>query len=277
MMEPAAEGQNGGPERDPTHELTEALSGLQKALAALPKREGDGTDGPPSAKETLSALPYLAAIVATLGVLFNFGYFWGDLNLFTLLTYRDHLETIVWLAAPVLFMVVIMSLVANWKYFGIVLFLPVFLAIMVAIGPSTYPAGPAEIRILNLLKGWFSLLGVAALTVVILTNIDRCSSGANKDRLFWRQMISLACLFLAILVILLGNSWFHQQLYSQEFGAEVVTSAKESKDEQTIHTRVLRIADEGWFLVRQDDPNQLTFLRKDAIKSLSEKVVPAAQ
>jgi hypothetical protein len=277
MMQPAAEAQNGGGERDRTHELTKALSGLQKALAALPKHEGDGTDNPSAANETPSALPYLAAIAAGLGVLFNFGYFWVDLNLFTLLTYRDHLETIVWLAAPVLFFVGIVSLFANWKYFGVVVVLPVLLAIMAAIGPSAYPAAPGDIRILNLLKGWFSLLGVAALTVVIATNIDRCSSGTNDDRLFWRQMVAIACLFLATLVILLGNSWFHQQLYSQEFATEVVTSAKESKDEQTIHTRVLRIADEGWFLVRQDDPNQLTFLRKDAIKSLSEKVVPAAQ
>jgi MFS family permease len=129
---------------------------------------------------------------------------------------RDHLTTIVWFALPVLTLALFISPFAKWQYFAVLVFLPTFLAIITSIAPSAYPAEPAEMRVLNSLKGLFSLGGIAALLIAILSKMEHFWKEGDDDSPLWRGVVVVSSIFLFILVILLGNSWYHAQLYSRE-------------------------------------------------------------
>lgn len=228
--------------------------------------------------ETPKLLSAIAGVALAVGAIYNFGYFSSlGLNFFTLLTYKDHLTTLVFFAAPCLFLALLFY---GWRrknskvdYFAVGWIGMVF-ALWAEKGEiASFPK-------LEAIAAWFmgfsSFFLTAYLIAVIfdfVTSGDLKKSGSNAQR-----FIGLAVIGLGIFVFIFGNYRYHTDISGSQFETEVVFDSGKKADDATSAVDALqpahlvRVIDEGVFLILNSAPDRVIFLKKDSLKMLAQKV-----
>jgi len=220
-----------------------------------------------------SQLAVIASVVSAFGAtafltgaLYNFGYFYSmDLNWLTYLSYKDHIATIVFFAGPVLVLAAVFYFCRRWKYLDRVA--RVLMVCAFALWwPETqmlFGGSSASRQIIVLLKYWSSFLVVGYLisaTLRLIVNLNQKTTG----------VLGLAIIGLTIFIILYGNSSFQLDAARTNFETEITTAQADHSEQ--VH--VLRSIDEGVFLIKQESPDEIVFVKKDEIKTQIKKLNP---
>jgi hypothetical protein len=221
---------------------------------------------------TLAAVA--GAIAVAIGVLCNFGFFLAlDLKLFPLLTYKDHLETLIFFVP----WVSLLMLIWKWQRDRpgrrkLVDAIGVVLAAVTAIGWLQRGELVAFPRVLSYLEGGLGFLAAllvlsycAAVLIGVLLQ-EELSSTARA------QALALPCLGILVFVLVLGNAWGHMSMHGSQFPYRVTLAGEGGSTDQTHPARLVRAIDAGYLLVFQDEPQQLTYARSESGRMISETV-----
>jgi hypothetical protein len=229
-------------------------------------------------------LPKLASILAgigfTIGLLYNLGFFLAlDVRLFPLLTYKDHLETLV-LFAPIAVVPILLCLSLRRN--------PVRRRQM-TIGAGGLAAAAVgawterdEIAGSPALYGFaLAAVGLAAFLLVVYCAaviLDRglelnapAANEAGRDDAI--RAMSFAILGLLVFVTLLGGAAAHGAMQGAQFNTQVAFTG-EGAAAVTRPARLVRVIDNGLLVVFRDAPGQIAYVRNESVRNLSEPARP---
>jgi hypothetical protein len=236
-------------------------------------------------------LPKLAGLVTggafVMGLLINFGYFASlNLDLFPLLSYKDHLEVLIFfapfIALPTGVALSIRKKLSRRLVATAVAMIATILVISLAMmrRPLLDSQRVSDTAIMLLLVlfstftlGYFTavLAGYVWDAFVPATETVRPPAVAKSSMSAWtEQTIAVICMtFMAI--VLGGASGRFQSIWSN-FDTEITRSGESAAQLDRQNARVVRAIDAGLLLVFQNTPDRLTFVRYEAIKSMSRPV-----
>jgi hypothetical protein len=231
-------------------------------------------------KDDIDTTKLFAAVGATalyIGLLFDFGYFWAlDLNYFTLLSYKDHLAALALFAVPCLFLAFLFAgfrIRSKSQRFDFAMCC--WIALVFIIWTATAPLiAPVLSPVFTNFAFWFKGLSlpflIAYLTALILGFfITPKGSKERKDAEAW---IGLVVIGLAVLIMMFGSFWYRAAARGSQFETEVTLTADGKTESRPQNAYIVRVLDGGIFMILQDAPDRVVFVKKDAIVMLSKKV-----
>ena len=237
-------------------------------------------NGLQSTKDDMNSTKFFSAVGATalyIGVLFDVGYFWGfDLNFFTFLSYKDHVAALIFFALPCLLFAILFAgfriRSQNHKFdtvmcFWIGLVLIAWTVTGSLIAPFLPPAFPN-------FAFWFkgaSLPFLIAYLTALIMGFFMCPEG-SKERRDAQAWIGLVFLGLALMIMMFGGFCYRAMVSGSQFETEVTLAldGKIASRPQSAH--IVRAIDNGIFMVLQDAPDHVVFVKKDAVVMMSKKV-----
>jgi hypothetical protein len=214
-------------------------------------------------------------IAFAIGVLYNVGYFMAlDLQMFPLLSYKDHLETLV--------------------FFVPISLVPIFLCMGLRAKASR--ARQASIAAGGLAAGtliaWLErdeiigspTLSAVVVSVVALTSfllvaycaavmVEKLLAPGALDAARVQAMV-YAGLGVMVFVTLFGNVRGHLDARGTRFETAIVLAGENGSKTETRSARVVRAIDGGLLLVFQDAPNQLAYVRYESVRTIAEPLRP---
>jgi hypothetical protein len=201
-------------------------------------------------RSTFAGILTSAALAA--GILFNLGWFWAvDLNLFPLLSYKDHLETLV------LFVPTVGVILLIWKYNldqpgrrALIEKLGLFIAAVTAccwISADGMVGIPALLPVIGGIEFFGALLTVSYCSARILT-------------LLLAEDLSVEARTQAMVMPSLG--FFLFVAFPPEAGAPAEVQP----------AKLLRALDAGLLVVFESEPQKVSFVRYESIRRLSENL-----
>ena len=211
-------------------------------------------------------------IAFVIGVLYNFGYLLSlDLNFFTFLSYKDHLTVLVFFAAPCLAMAFFFAVYRRKipKLDLAAAFLAIGTVSTLTIRGETNGL-PALDTFFFWFRGLSSLLLIPYLSAVIVAFFARddwSEQSAGKQ-----GVIGLSIIGLMVFIVMFGNFRGHTDAGGGEFGVEVTIASDDKTASTPRPAHLVRAIDDGFFLVLQDAPDRVAFVRKDGVKMLSKKM-----
>jgi hypothetical protein len=222
--------------------------------------------------DTTKTASVAVGIAFVIGVLYNFGYFVSlDLNFFTFLSYKDHLTVLVFFAAPSLVMAFFFA--AYRRKYPRLDQAAAFLAI-ISIVTWTVRDEAAGLPTVNAFFFWFrgisSLFLIPYLTAVIVeffTGDDLSKQSTGKH-----GVLGLSIIGLMIFIVMFGNFRGHTDVRGDQFGVDVTLASDDKTPTPARPARLVRAIDDGFFLIFQDAPDRIAFVRKEGVKMLSRKV-----
>jgi hypothetical protein len=231
------------------------------------------------AKETLMDVAKSAGIFTgiafAIGVLYNVGYFTAlDLQMFPLLSYKDHLETLV--------------------FFVPIAIVPIFLCL--GLRAKAARARQANIAAGGLAAGtliaWLErdeiagspTLSALVVSVVALTSfllvaycaaviVQKLLEPGALDTARVQAMV-YAGLGVLVFVTLFGNVRGHLDARGTRFDAQVVLAGENGSKTEIRPARMVRAIDSGLLLVFQDAPSQLAYVRYESVRTIAEPLRP---
>lgn len=233
------------------------------------------SEGGQPLKSGMDATKFFSAVGAValyIGLLFDFGYFWGfDLNFFMLLSYKDHLAVLAFFAVPCLFVAFLFAafrLKTQKVDFVMCCWIGLLFLVLSATGPITAPyVYPTLIHAAFWFKGLSYFLLISYLTAVMLDPFY-----SPEDRRAPQGGIGMAWVGFVLLIWMFGNFFYRAQVTVNQFETEV-TFAPEGKTEgRPQPAPLVRAIDNGFFMVLPDAPDRVVFVKKDAVIMLSIKV-----
>lgn len=207
-----------------------------------------------------------------IGVLYNFGYFLAlDLHWFTLLTYKDHLETLVFFGPFVL--------AAAFYFLGErrtprrrrVLTLAIGTAGALACGiwivRAQWGLSPEGLILLSWAMTGLSFLVVAYATAVMFDKALDTTEPIQGSR---ATAVTPPALALLVFLMLLGNARAHLATGAPDFDMQV--TMKPDKDEKATPraAEIVRIIDNGLLIILADAPDRLVYVRNEEVKAIGE-------
>jgi hypothetical protein len=237
-----------------------------------------------------------------LGLLINFGYFVSlDWDLFPLLSYKDHLEVLVFvvplLAVPMVGAIYIRSNVVRRTLSSVLAFFGTSLVLCLLLSRNLI----LESHVLSdftvsLLLGTSSGLLMAFFIVVLAMHLwdsiapagevarpegavpteaaPKPQSATKQGLTAWSEKtISAVCL--GLMAIVLGGASGELQTLWTNFDVEIIRAAENGAQPPARRARLVRAIDAGLLLVFQDQSERLVFVRYESIKSLSASMRPA--
>jgi len=220
--------------------------------------------------DTTKMASVAVGIAFVIGVLYNFGYFVSlDLNFFTFLSYKDHLTVLVFFAAPSLVMAFFFAAYRRKQPW-----LDQVAAFLAIITVSTWVVRDEAggLPTLNAFFFWFrglsSLFLIPYLTAVIVEFVasDDWSKAGKQG------VLGLSIIGLMIFIVMFGNFRGHTDVRGDQFGVEVTLASDDKTPSPPRPARLVRAIDDGFFLIFQDAPDRIAFVRKEGVRTLSKKV-----
>jgi Ca2+/Na+ antiporter len=231
--------------------------------------------------DTAKLFSAVAGTALCIGLLFDAGYFLSfDINYFMLLSYKDHLSVLALFAVPCLFVAFLFLVVRTGRpnqsksaseshkfdiAMGCWIALVLFLSVM-PLTTSSFPF-PAVIKFAFWFKGLSSFFLLAYLTAAIL--------GAFLTRKGSDQVgvgLGLAFFSLPCMILIFGGYVYRASVINRQFDTEVTLApdGKTAGRPQSAH--IVRAIDRGFFLVLQDAPDRVIFVKSDSVVMLSKNV-----
>jgi hypothetical protein len=135
-------------------------------------------------------------------------------------------------------------------------------------------AGVAGLPRLNAFLFWFR--GISSLFLIpylIAVIIEFFSSDAQAQQDSRKQRgMGLSIAGLVIFLIMFGNFSGHVAVRAWQFEVEVKLATDDKTASLPRPAHLVRAIDDGFFLIFQDAPDRIAFVRKDAVNMLSRKV-----
>jgi hypothetical protein len=222
--------------------------------------------------DTTKVASVSVGIAFVIGVLYNFGYFASlDLNFFTFLSYKDHLTVLVFFAAPCLVMALLFGAYRRKipKLDQAAAFLAV-IAIAVWVGRVETAGLPSVNAFFFWFRGISSLFLIPYLSAVIVEFF--ASDDWSKQSAGKQGVIGLSIMGLMVFIVMFGNFRGHTDVGGGQFGVEVTLTSDDKTPSLPRPARLVRAIDDGFFLILQDAPDRIAFVRKDGVRMLSKKV-----
>jgi hypothetical protein len=213
-------------------------------------------------------------IAFVIGVLYDVGYFTAlDLQLFPLLSYKDHLETLVF-------------------------FVPIAIVpIVLCLGLRRKPAGrttaniAAGVLVAVTLISWLERSGLVGLSAIIVVRVAAVtafmvvvycaallieklldmSGGPDTDRML---VISIAGLGVLLFVVVLGNLRGHVDAGGASFDTDITLTGEGDDKPEMRSARIVRAIDGGLLLVFKDAPDKLAYVRYETVRTIAEPLRP---
>lgn len=217
----------------------------------------------------------LSLIAFTLGCSFNYGYFRAiGFNDFMLLTYKDHLASAVYFAPPTLATALLGVLARPWKYYDTVgcVVLGATILLWTGFDPALAAVGPIAEHVVFVLEAILTALGLCYLTSVI---IDRQAfwNFADEASAARSGAILLGAVSGLILFTILGGILsYRNTMDAKTFDVDIIFAKDAGLDSGQVRSLIVRIVDNGVFLVTQKDPARLVFARREVVNVISQKI-----
>jgi len=217
----------------------------------------------------------VSGIGFAIGLLYNVGYFTAlDLSLFPLLSYKDHLETLV--------------------FFVPVAILPLFLCFALRAKASRRrKADLAAIAIaIGTLTAWLEsdeIVGLPSFSTIIVYVVALTSffivvycTAVLVDKLLEPgelddarvQTIVYGSLGVLIFITLFGNVRGHLDARGTRYETLILLAAEKGSTPESRPARLVRAIDGGLLLVFQDAPTQIAYVRYEAVQRIAEPLHP---
>jgi len=218
----------------------------------------------------------VTGIAFMVGVLYNVGYFTAlDLQLFPLLSYKDHLETLVFFV-PI---AVVPTFLCMWLRKKPVRRRVVdYVAIFLAAGTVTYWLERDELvglptfsAILVRLVAPAAFLLLAYCASLILQNLLDLGDGADEKH---TRVIALAAVGILVFVTLFGNVRAHLDAAQSRFDIAITLTSETGPKPEIRKARLVRAIDAGLLLVFEDAPGQLAYARNETVRTIAEPLRP---
>lgn len=221
--------------------------------------------------DTTKVASVAVGMAFVIGVLYNFGYFVSlDLNFFTFLSYKDHLTVLVFFAAPSLVMALLFGAYRRkhpWLD-QVAAFVAIVCIVTWAVRDEA--AGlPALTAFFFWFRGISSLFLIPYLTAVI---VDFFASDWSKQSAGKQGVVGLCIIGLMVFIVMFGNFRGHTDVRGDQFSVDVTLASDDKTPNPPRPARLVRAIDDGFFLIFQDAPDRIAFVRKDGVKMLSRKV-----
>jgi hypothetical protein len=229
---------------------------------------------------------FFSAVAGTalyIGLIFDLGYFGKfDMNFFMLLTYKDHLSVLALSAVPCLFFAFLFFVVRTGRTnqsqnqsqskreshkFDIFMccWIAFFIIVLATTGPATSFLPPAVTKFAFWFTGFSSLFLLAYLTAAILGTVI---TPKESDKAW----VGAALLGLAWMIWLFGGFVYRASVINRQFDTEVTLApdGKTAGRPQSAH--IVRAIDRGFFMVLQDAPDRVIFVKSDSVVMVSKNV-----
>jgi hypothetical protein len=230
-------------------------------------------------------LPKLAGLAVgigvAIGVLYNVGFFLAlDLPFFTLLTYKDHLATLVLFAPiavlPILLCIGLRADPVRRRRATIGAGALAAIAIAFWLERSELGGDPALMRAGVFVAGLAALLLVIYCAAVLLDrglaiNEKPADDAAGAEA---TRATSFAFLGLLMFVTMLGAAQATLAMGSTAFDTQLTLTSEGAPVSPPRPARVVRIIDKGLLVVFQDTPGRITFVRTEMVRLLSDPARP---
>ncbi len=210
-----------------------------------------------------------------IGLLYNVGFFLVlDLRLFPLLTYKDHLETLVIFTpiaiVPIVLCLMLRSKPARRRRATIGAGGLAAATFSAWTGRDEIAGSPAFQGLMIGLTGLAASVLAAYCVAVVVDRGLRIHEVSDEDSEESRWMaISIATLGLLVFVTMLGGAQSILAMRSTEFGT-MITMSGEGATATPRPAHLVRAIDNGLLVVFRDAPRRIAWVRNDAIRLLSE-------
>ena len=218
----------------------------------------------------------LTGTAFAIGVLYNIGYFTAiDLQLFPLLSYKDHLETLVFFVpvtvVPMLFCMWLRAHPERRRVAD---------RTVIALAGGTVTAWVERDEtawsatfsgILMTVVFLTSFLVIAYCASIILENLLKPDEGRAEDQ--WRT-IGFSGLGLLAFVTLFGNVRGHLDSARSRFDTDISLTGEGHAGPDTRPARIVRAIDGGLLLIFKDTPDRLAYIRYETVRSIAESLHP---
>ncbi len=222
--------------------------------------------------ETTKIASIGVGIAFSIGLLYNYGYFTTlDPNFFTLLSYKDHLTALVAFAAPCLILALMFG-VARDKKRGLdyVAGFVAITTITILVNRDGLVTLPRLSAFLRWFVGFASFLLIAYLIAAIVMFFG--SDNWRQQSAPVRGLVGLCILALIVFIVVYGNAHAHADVGAGRYELEVTLAGGDKTPSPPRPAHLVRAIDEGLFLVFQDSPDRIAFVRKDEAKMISERI-----
>ena len=220
-------------------------------------------------------LPRLASIVVgigfAVGLFYNVGFFLAlDLQLFPLLTYKDHLETLV-IFAPIAALPIFWCIGLRNRRRELASRAAIMLAVLTlavwAEQLATRPSFETPVVIAAALAA-FALVAYCA--AVLLDRGLRINEapGANRDEAY--VALTVAAMGLLVFVTMLGAAQANLAMRSPAFDTQLILTGEGAQPPPARPARVVRVIDNGVLVVFGDAPGRIAFVRNETVRVLSD-------
>lgn len=227
--------------------------------------------------DTTKLVSVVGATALYIGLLYDFGYFWGfDLNFFTFLSYKDHIAALVFFAVPCLFLAFLFTgfRIRSKTHrfdFAMCYWIALLFIAWTVTGPLVAPVlSPAFISFAFWFKGLSLPFLIAYLTALILGFF--IAPKDSKERMAAQTWIGLVFVGLSLLIMMFGSFLYRAAVSGSQFETEVTLAPDGKTETRPQHAHIVRAIDGGIFMVLQDAPDRIVFVKKDAVLMLSKKV-----
>jgi hypothetical protein len=222
--------------------------------------------------DTAKAASLVTGIGFSIGLLYNYGYFWGlGPGFFALLTYKDHLMALVFFAAPCLVLALLFTSYRD-RYPKLDIVMAVWIVSVIGIwsGMNALAGLPRFTR----LVAWFirgsSFIFISYLIAVILDH-------ALSAKLTLENKIAKSVplgMVLVVMLIMYGRYTYRVDIAEGAFDTQITLSSDSKAETAAQPARIVRTIDDGMFLILQSAPDRIVFVKKDVVKMIARKTEP---
>lgn len=212
-------------------------------------------------------------IAFVIGLIYNYGYFKAlDQNFFGFLTYKDHLTVLVTFAAPCLILALLFGALRDAKpkadYVAIFLGAATIVSLVEGDGIVGLPKFHAFLRWFT---GFCSFLLIpyliAAIVMFFFSSNDWRKQSPGKQGL-----VGISIIGLIVFIVVFGSASARWDTKTGRYEMDVQLAADDKTPSPPRSAHVVRAIDDGLFLIFQDAPDHIAYVRKESVKMLSEKL-----
>jgi len=230
-------------------------------------------------------LPKLASLAVgigfAIGLFYNVGFFLSlDLQLFSLLTYKDHLATLVIFApvaiVPILWCIGLRADPVRRRRASLAAGTLAALAIAFWVERGELAGTPALESASVTITALAALLLVVYCAAVLLDRGLRINETPADDAARDRETraISFGILGLLVFVTMLGAAHATLAMRSSAFDTELTLTGEGAAPSPPRPAHVVRVIDKGLLVVFRDAPGRIAFVRNEMVRVLSDPAKP---
>ena len=222
--------------------------------------------------DTAKVASLVTGIGFSIGLLYNYGYFWGlGPDFFALLSYKDHLTALVFFAAPCLVLALLFTTYRD-RYPKLDIVMAVWIVSVIGIwsGMNALASFPTFSRVVTWFIRGSSFIFISYLIAVILDH-------AMSVKLTLENKIAKSVplgLFLVAMLIMYGRYTYRVDIAGGPFDTQVTLSSDSKPEASAQPARIVRTIDDGMFLILASAPDRIVFVKKDAVKMIARKAEP---